>query len=71
MVPHELKRAGKTNADAQTTHSNVWQVMKPFVNFGIKATGLIAGALVTVIKHIPKPETKSTHHRKNDSIIKI
>jgi hypothetical protein len=71
MAFHEIKKAGKPNPDVQPSHSNAWEVMKPFVHFGIKASGLIAGALVTVIKNIPRPKTKSTEHRKNDKIIKI
>ena len=71
MASHEIKKAGKRNPDMQTSHSNAWEVMKPFVHFGIKATGLIAGALITVIKNIPRPETKSTEGRKSDRIIKI
>jgi hypothetical protein len=71
MASNEIKKAGKSNPDVQPAQSNAWEVMKPFVHFGIKATSLIAGALVTIIKNIPRPETKSTQHRKNDRIIKI
>ena len=71
MATHEIKKAGKPNPKVQNTHSNAWEVMKPFVHFGIKATGMIAGALVTIIKNIPRFETKSTHSRKNDKIINI
>jgi hypothetical protein len=71
MASHEIKTTGKPNPDMQTAHGNAWEVMKPFVHFGIKATALIAGALVTIIKNIPRPETKSSQHRKNDKIINI
>ena len=71
MATREIEKAGQTNAEVHHTPNNAWEVMKPFVRFGVKATGIIAGALITIIKHIPKPETKSTNHRKSDSIIKI
>lgn len=71
MASREIKKAGNPNPYVQTGHGNAWEVMKPFVHFGIKATGLIATTLINVIKNIPKPETKSTPHRKNDRIIKI
>jgi hypothetical protein len=34
---------------------SLWHEMKPFVKFGFKALGIMAGALVAIVKAIPKP----------------
>ena len=49
---------------------DTWRVMKPFVHFSFKALKVLAGALVFIVKHIPKPEEhKATGKR--DKVIKI
>jgi hypothetical protein len=71
MASNEIKKIGKHNPEVQPSHGNAWEVMKPFVHFGIKATGFIAGTLITIIKHIPKPDNQKVTERKKDKIIKI
>lgn len=68
MASPKIKKIGKSDLNAR--HSNAWDVMKPFVHFGIKATSLIAGALVSIIKNIPRPDDQKKHDNKN-KIIKI
>ncbi|WPU96540.1 hypothetical protein SNE25_13530 [Mucilaginibacter sabulilitoris] len=70
MASSQIKKIGKSNVNAQHQNSNVWEVMKPFVHFGIKATGVIAGTLISIIKHIPKPGGPNKQDNKN-KIIKI
>lgn len=71
MASSEIKKIGKHDQEVQHTHGNAWEVMKPFVHFGIKATGFIASTLITIIKHIPKPDNQKATERKKDKIIKI
>ncbi|RVT96524.1 hypothetical protein EOD41_20055 [Mucilaginibacter limnophilus] len=40
---------------ARNQSGSFWYEMKPFVKFGWKAMGLIAGALIAIVKSIPKP----------------
>jgi hypothetical protein len=70
MATHNVKKIGKQETEVQTVHS-VWEVMKPFVHFGLKATGLIANTLITIVKNIPKPDNHKQPQHKNDKIIKI
>lgn len=58
MGANDIKRIGKHGPQVQHQHSNAWEVMKPFVHFGVKATATIARALISVIEHIPKPDNK-------------
>jgi hypothetical protein len=71
MASREIKRTEKHDPEVQPSHGNAWEVMKPFVHFGIKATGFIASTLITIIKHIPKPDDQKGTERKKDKIIKI
>jgi hypothetical protein len=70
MAPHNVKKIEKHETEVQNVHS-VWDVMKPFVRFGLKATGLIASALIAIVKNIPKPDSSKQPQHKNDKIIKI
>lgn len=68
----ENKKIG--HGKATVTHSNghsVVEVMKPFVHFGVKAMAVIASALVTIVRNIPKPEAEQPKANKNKRIIKI
>jgi hypothetical protein len=71
MESREIKKTGKHNPEVQHAYGNAWEVMKPFVHFGIKAAGFIASTLITIIKNIPKPGNQKATGRKNDRIIKI
>ncbi len=52
------------------TMHDTWRVMKPFVHFSFKALKVLAGALVFIVKHIPKPEEHKPAE-KRDKVIKI
>lgn len=71
MAQREIKKIGKHEAEVQPAHSNAWDVMKPFVHFGVKATGLIAHTLIAIVKNIPKPADHKKKTDKNDKIIRI
>jgi hypothetical protein len=70
MATNNIKRIGKHGPQVQHQHSNAWEVMKPFVHFGIKATTTIAHALISIIKHIPKPDNKPPKQN-GSKVIKI
>jgi len=70
MTGTGTKKIGTTDTKIKPTH-NAWEVMKPFVHFGFKATALIAQVLIAIVKSIPKPGSHHHPGRKNDKIIKI
>jgi hypothetical protein len=70
MASQNVKKIGNSKNEVQNAH-NAWDVMKPFVHFGFKATGLIASTLITIVKNIPRPDNHKPTERKNDKIIKI
>ena len=70
MATNNIKKIGKHGSQLHQG-TNAWEVMKPFVHFGIKATGAIAHTLISIIKHIPKPGDDQSAKHKNDRIIKI
>jgi hypothetical protein len=71
MATNDIKRIGKHGPQLQHQHSNAWDVMKPFVHFGIKATATIAHALIFIIKHIPKPDSHKPPQQTGGKVIKI
>ncbi|WP_183560128.1 hypothetical protein [Mucilaginibacter sp. SP1R1] len=71
MASREIKKIGKQNSEIQPPHSNAWEVMKPFVRFGLKATGLIASTLITIVKNIPRPDNSKRPDNKKTKVIKI
>jgi len=71
MATNHIKRIGKNGPQVQHQHTNAWQVMKPFVHFGIKATAAIAHTLIAIVKHIPKPDNNQQTKSGNNKIIKI
>ncbi len=70
MATGNVKQIGKQQDKVQPTH-NAWEVMKPFVKFGLAATGLIAGTLITIVKSIPKPDSSKQPEPKKNKIIRI
>ena len=70
MTSPQIKKIGKSDLNAHHRNSNAWDVMKPFVHFGIKATGLIAGTLLSIIKSIPRRDDQKKPDDRN-KIIKI
>jgi len=63
--------ADQNNNRRETLREN-WQVMKPFVHFGIRAMVVIGGALIGIIKLLPMlAGRKPVKNGKNDHIIKI
>jgi hypothetical protein len=71
MATNNIKRIGKHCPQVQPQRSNAWEVMKPFVHFGVKATATIAHALIAIIKHIPKPDSHKPPQQTGGKIIKI
>jgi hypothetical protein len=70
MTNHPVKYNPKQN-QADTWKHN-WEVMKPFVHFGIKAMTLIGGALIGIIKLLPMlAPHKDEAPKKETRIIKI
>lgn len=70
MARKNVNKIGKRETEVQTAH-NAWEVMKPFVRFGLKAMGLIAVALIAVIRSIPKPDGSKHPEHKDNKIIKV
>jgi hypothetical protein len=70
MATRDVKKIGKSEKTVQPAH-NALEVMKPFFHFGLKATGLIANTLITIVKNIPKPNDHNNTGGKSDKIIKI
>jgi hypothetical protein len=70
MATREIKKIGNNKATVQPAH-NTWGLIKPFVHFGLKAIGLIASTLITIVKNIPKPNNHKHPERKDNNIIKI
>ncbi|GAA3972567.1 hypothetical protein [Mucilaginibacter dorajii] len=70
MASNNVKKIGNHQPKVQPVQ-NTWEVMKPFVKFGLAATGLIAGTLITIIKNIPKPDNGKQPLLKKDKIIRI
>jgi hypothetical protein len=70
MASQNVKKIGNAKTEVQPAH-NAWEVMKPFVHFGLKATGLIASTLITIVKNIPRPDSHKQPERKDNKIIKI
>ncbi|MBD1367130.1 hypothetical protein IDJ77_25185 [Mucilaginibacter sp. ZT4R22] len=62
--------SGKANATRSNDH-NALEVMKPFLNFGVKAITVIGSALITIVRNIPKPEGHTAKPKKDGRIIKI
>lgn len=48
-----------------------WEVMKPFVHFGIKALALIGSVAWSIIKFAPKVLAHKPEERKSDKVVKI
>lgn len=70
MASQNVKLIEKGKKEVQPAH-NVWEVMKPFAHFGLKATGLLASALITVVKSVPKPDKPKQPESKNTKVIHI
>lgn len=70
MASTKAKLTGKHSSNVEEHSGNAWEVMKPFVHFGLKAIGLIAGTLLIIIKNIPKHDKAGEPDQKN-RIIKI
>jgi hypothetical protein len=71
MAPNNIKRIDKSGPRVQHQHNNAWEVMKPFVHFGVKAIATIAHTLISIIKHIPKPDRHKPSGRNGSKVIKI
>ena len=54
---------------ASDKSGSLWHEMKPFVKFGFKALGIMAGALIAIVKAIPKPS--ADEDKKDIRVIKV
>ena len=71
MANQTSRKIGNQQSPRQTWQEN-WEVMKPFVRFCIKAMGLVAGALIGIIKLLPTLlAEKKQQPKKSNKIIKI
>ena len=74
MANQNSKRIGSQSKEkpvsTMDTLHDTWTVMKPFVHFSVKALKVLAGALIYIVKHIPKPEEHKPQN-KGSKIIKI
>lgn len=70
MATQNVNKIGKRETEVQNTPT-AWEVMKPFVRFGLRAMGLIAVALIAVIRNIPKPDSRKQAEHKDNKIIKV
>jgi hypothetical protein len=71
IIIMDSKKIGTGKAEAtHNSNHNVIEVMKPFVNYGVKALTLLGSVLVHIVKSIPKPHDQPAP-RKNDKVIKI
>lgn len=71
MATDNIKQIGKQQSQTGHQHNNAWEVMKPFVHFGIKATVAIARTLIAIVKHIPKPDKQKPEKFGDGKVIKI
>ena len=69
MASTKAKLTGKHSSNVNDHSGNTWEIMKPFVHFGLKAIGLIAGTLLIIIKNIPKHD-KAVEPDNRNRIIK-
>ena len=65
------KKLGTSKPVEQSTMKQNWEVMKPFVYFSVKAMGVIAGALISIVKLLPMLAPKDDKPKKDDRIINI
>ena len=68
---NQRKKIGTGQPIQQSTFKQNWEVMKPFVYFSVKAMGVIAGALVSIVKLLPMLAPKDDKPKKDDRIINI
>ncbi|RCH54137.1 hypothetical protein DJ568_14755 [Mucilaginibacter hurinus] len=67
METKYIEQPRNTNTFKATPQTSVWQEVKPFVKFGFKALGIMAGALIAIVKAIPKP----TDDKPTGRVIKV
>ena len=68
---NQRKKIGTGQPIQQSTFKQNWEVMKPFVYFSVKAMGVIAGALISIVKLLPMLAPKDDNQKKDDRIINI
>jgi hypothetical protein len=66
MSTNDQKYIQQPQSSVQDTRNHNIEVMKPFFKFGLAAMGLIGGALIAIVKSIPKPDVLTD---KNDQRI--
>ena len=65
-----IKRDQQQNRADTWKHN--WEVIKPFVHFGIKAMAIVGGAMISIIKLLPMlVEPKKDNSKGENSVIKI
>jgi hypothetical protein len=70
MSTQHKKIGDKPTEKGTYLHKDNWEVMKPFVHFAFKATAIIGGTLLAIVKLVPKA-LEHKHEDKNDKVIKI
>lgn len=64
------KQLNKGKSELSGTHYN-FDVMKPFLKFGLMAMSAIGHTLIAIVKNIPKPHDANERKPNKDKIIKI
>jgi hypothetical protein len=72
MATTQSKRIGREpeNKGTYLTREN-WEVMKPFVHFGIKALAVIGSVAWSIIKLAPRLLAHKGEEKKSDKVVKI
>lgn len=63
-----IKKPASNQQQISEVRQHNWEVMKPFVKFSLTALGIIGYALISLIRHLPKPER---HQDQKSKLIKL
>jgi hypothetical protein len=66
-----MKQLNKGKPELPGIHHYNFDVMKPFLKFGIMAMSAIGHTLIAIVKNIPKPHDDAEGKPDKDKIIKI
>ncbi len=69
MATQDIKKLNSGKNQMEEVRHYDFSVMKPFVKFGIGAMGVLAHALIGIVRNIPKPHQEEP--KRSDKIIKI
>ena len=71
MATNRFKKIEQRKADATEVQQHNLSVMMPFIKFGVGALKMIAGTLIYIVKHIPKPHDQKAESKPRSQIIKV